>query len=337
MKKISVSVCIANYNGLDVVEACIDSVLNQSAISGVEIIVHDDASSDHSIDLILKKYPEIKLIKSETNVGFCLANIRMAERASGEYLLFLNNDAELFPDAIETLLTAAHSSTKATIFGLPQYDANTHEFIDCGAFIDPFFNAVPNRQLQKAQVAMIAGACLWIPKNLWVELGGFPDWFESMAEDLYLCCRARLAGYSVTALPTSGFYHRIGNSFGGGKIENNRLLTTFRRRRLTERNKLFTMLIIVPRIWLYLFSPVQVMLLMIEGALLALIKMQWRIWADIYAPLIYHVYAYRSRWLKLRYSAQQHKCISFKCWLLSMQWRPYKLQMLIKYWIPEIK
>ena len=42
---------------------------------------------------------------------------------------------------------------------------------------------------------MVIGACLWIQKGLWEELGGFPEWFGSIAEDMYLCCRARLAGY----------------------------------------------------------------------------------------------------------------------------------------------
>ena len=37
---------------------------------------------------------------------------------------------------------------------------------------------------------MVIGACLWIPQGLWTELGGFPEWFESIAEDMYLCCRA---------------------------------------------------------------------------------------------------------------------------------------------------
>jgi GT2 family glycosyltransferase len=214
-EKINVSICIANFNGLDIIDACVESVLIQKNIANIEIIIHDDFSTDSSVNLIKEKYKDIKLIESESNVGFCVANNRMATCAKGEYLLFLNNDAELFSDAVETLLTATQAADVPTIFGLPQYATDTHELIDCGAFIDPFFNAVPNQTLRQAEVAMVAGACLWVPKKIWVELGGFPEWFESIAEDLYLCCRARLAGYSVVALGTSGFYHRVGNSFGG--------------------------------------------------------------------------------------------------------------------------
>ncbi|MCZ7654266.1 MAG: hypothetical protein M5R42_08205 [Rhodocyclaceae bacterium] len=77
---------------------------------------------------------------------------------------------------------------------------------------------MPNRDPRRQDVAMVAGACLWIPKHLWDELGGFPEWFGSIGEDLYLCCMARLAGHPVRAPGTSGYRHGVGASFGGGKV-----------------------------------------------------------------------------------------------------------------------
>src|SRR3546814_17849038 len=91
---------------------------------------------------------------------------------------------------------------------------------------------------------MFMGACVWIPKNLWVELGGCPEWFGSIGEDLYLCCRARLAGYRVESLNHSGYRHWVGYSFGGGKVKGDRLATTKIRRALSERNKSFVMILI---------------------------------------------------------------------------------------------
>lgn len=335
--EITVSICIANFNGENIITSCVESIVKQTATSIIEIIIHDDNSTDHSVSLIKQKYPNIKLIASDQNVGFCIANNRMAKLAQGKYLLFLNNDAELFPDAIATLLAATESSNVPTIYGLPQYLTGTHELLDCGAFIDVFFNTVPNKVLKQCDVAMVAGACLWIPKAVWDELGGFPAWFESIAEDLYLCCRARLSGYSVIALATSGFYHRVGNSFGGGRTDNNQLVTTFKRRALSERNKLFTTLIIASNSWLCLFLPLQLTCLMLEGITLTLLKRQWRIWVEIYGPLISMIYRYRIQWEGLRQNVQQHKRISFKKWLNVMRWQPYKLTMLMKYGVPSIK
>lgn len=89
-----ISVCIANYNGEKFLSECIESVLNQVASPHFEIIVHDDASTDASLEQIAR-YDNIKLIRSPENVGYCVANNRMAEAAFGEYLLLLNNDAVL--------------------------------------------------------------------------------------------------------------------------------------------------------------------------------------------------------------------------------------------------
>jgi glycosyltransferase involved in cell wall biosynthesis len=66
-----VSVCIANFNGESIIADCIDSVLRQKNAPEFEILVHDDASSDASLE-VLKKYDSIRLIQSSENVGFCI-------------------------------------------------------------------------------------------------------------------------------------------------------------------------------------------------------------------------------------------------------------------------
>ena len=97
---IACSVCIANYNGIELIDACIDSVRAQDCGVAVEIIVHDDASTDDSAAHIAARHPDVRLIESRENVGFCIANNRMAAAAKGDYLLLLNNDATLLPDAL---------------------------------------------------------------------------------------------------------------------------------------------------------------------------------------------------------------------------------------------
>ncbi|MDF1578923.1 MAG: glycosyltransferase family 2 protein, partial [Desulfobulbales bacterium] len=214
------SVCIANYNGEKFLEPCLNSILAQEFDPPVEIIVHDDRSTDNSVQLLRDRFPQVQLIASETNVGFCVGNNRMAAAATGEYLLLLNNDAVLHKNSLKTLHDAALKYGRG-VYGLAQYDAETGELIDIGSFLDLFYNPIPNRDPNHPEVAMIIGACLWIDKRLWDEIGGFPEWFGSMAEDMYLCCRARLMGYPVTALAQSGFDHWVGSSFGGGKAKEN--------------------------------------------------------------------------------------------------------------------
>lgn len=334
----TVSVCIANYNGLSVIDECIASVLTQDCELTLEIIVHDDASTDNSLHYIRTAYPEVILIESSENVGFCVANNRMVRRASGEFILLLNNDAELYRNAIATLYEAARDSVGRTaILGLPQFNYYTGELLDIGSLVDPFLNPVPNRNPERGEVALVMGSCLWIQKSLWQTLGGFPEWFNSIGEDLYLCCRARLAGYPVRALGISGYRHRVGGSFGGGKVHHGRLVTTYRRRALSEKNKTFVMILCYPMSLLLVILPLHLLLICLEGVLLTLLKRNFRLWRDIYAPLIPDLWRAREKAVILRREIQAHRVRSVCAFLKSIRWIPWKLEMIFRHGLPEIK
>lgn len=330
------SVCIANYNGVDVIADCIGSVLAQQGRVSYEILVHDDASTDGSVTYIREHFPGITLIESRDNVGFCVANNRMAARARGRYLLLLNNDAALFPDALETLLLRAEQARQACILGLPQYDWDSGRIIDRGSLLDPFLNAVPNLDAGRHEVAVVAGACLWLPRSLWERLGGFPDWFGSMAEDHYLCCRARLLGSPVVCLNGSGFRHRVGYSFGGGQARSGRLSTTFRRRGLSERNKSFVLAICYPLPALCLLLPVHLLLLITEGVLLSLLKRDGRYWTLIYGPCLAQLWRNRNLLLQTRAEVQSQRRVGLKVFFSTFVALPYKLKLLLRHGLPFV-
>lgn len=332
-----ISVCIANYNGMEVIDDCIASVLEQDCDFPVEIIVHDDASTDGSAQHIRAAYPQVILIESADNAGFCIANNRMVERASGEFVLLLNNDASLFPDALATLYQAAQNIGRPAILGLPQYDAHSGELIDIGCLLDPFLNPIPNLNPLRGEVGMVIGACLWIPKGLWDELGGFPEWFGSIAEDMYLCCRARLAGYAVRALPVSGYRHWQGKSFGGNRVAENRLSTTYRRRVLSERNKSFVMVLTYPAPAFHCIFPLHLALLLTEGAVLALLKFRWAPFRDIYLACLKALWHERVRLRLLRRKLQAERHVGVCCFFSAFSLFPHKIRLLLKHGIPQIR
>ncbi len=331
------SVCIANYNGEAFLEGCIGSVLKQECALEFEIIVHDDASEDGSLQLLRSKLPDITLIESEKNVGFCKSANRMAAKASGEYLLMLNNDAELFPDALATLHAYARKLGEPAILTLPQYDFDTGELVDRGSLVDMFLNPVPNLDPHRRQVAMTIGACLWIPKTQWTQLGGFPEWFESLAEDLYLCALARLRGITVQAVTGSGYRHRSGASFGGGKVVSNSLNTTVHRRRLSERNKSYTMVMCYPAPWFQLIFPVHLISLLFEGLFLALIKREFGLWRDIYWSCVCELWRNRLRLRQHRREVQKQRLVNAAEFFATTTPVPRKLSMLFRYGIPKIR
>jgi len=331
------SVCVANYNGAGVISACIDSIKNQRFEYPVEIIVHDDMSTDNSIRIISEKYPEIILIEGPENVGFCISNNRMAAKARGKYILFLNNDACLLPDALDKLYSHSESEKELMITGLPQYDMETGELIDRGSLFDLFLNPVPNKDISITDVGMVIGACLWLPRSLWNELGGFPEWFQSLAEDMYLCCLARLSGYNVRVLPDSGFKHWVGKSLGGGKVDAGKLVTSMKRRALSERNKSFVMALIYPRPLFHVMFPLHLLLLLIEGLTLSVVKFDFRLLRRIYLPSLGAVFFEYTRLARLRKIIQARRCISLRSFLSVFLPGPYKVRMFFKHGLPEVK
>jgi GT2 family glycosyltransferase len=331
------SICIANYNGASVIAPCLKSIYSQDFHLPLEIIIHDDASTDSSVDFIRSHFPDVTLIVSEGNVGYCVSNNRMVSRARGRYILLLNNDAVLHRDAIRTLYDHAERQPGPAILGLPQYDMQTGELIDRGSLLDLFLNPVPNLDRGRTDVGMVMGACLWITKVLWDELGGFPEWFGSLAEDLYLCCIARLRGYPVMVLPESGFDHWVGKSFRGGKIVQNTLQTSYKRRAMSERNKSYTFFICWPSVLVYPCFALHLVLLGLEGLLLSGIKVDRKILENIYLRCLRSLWAEKNRLLRERSKIQVSRTIGVARFFSVFTWVPYKMKMFIRFGLPNIR
>lgn len=331
------SVCIANYNGSELIEDCLNSVFAQDCDFPIEVIVHDDASTDGSIEIVRECYPDAIVIRGEKNVGFCISNNRMVARARGKYILLLNNDAALFPDALRTLMKEAERIGKPAILGLPQYNYETGVLLDMGSLCDPFLNPIPNLDAARRDVAMVSGACLWIPRSLWEKLGGFPDWFGSLAEDLYLCSLTRLNGYTVQTVGTSGFRHRVGHSLGGGGVMSGGLSTTYRRRIWSERNKTFVMILSYPAPLFQIMLPIHLIMLLVEGLLLTLIKREPKIFNTIYLAVIKAAWRERLHLCALRRRFQSQRLIGTWQFLSVFIWMPHKLLLLLKYGVPKIR
>ena len=332
------SICIANYNGEATLGDCLQSVFSQAGAMAFEVIVHDDASTDASLSLLRERYPEVEVLASRDNVGFCVSNNRMVAHARGEFVLLLNNDAALYPDALATLLDMALQQQPQGILTLPQYDWQSGELVDRGCLLDLFCNPVPNLDPRRRDVAMVIGACLWIPHVLWHELGGFPEWFESIAEDLYLGCRARLAGYPVQVAASSGYRHWQGKSFGGNRVAADAgLVTTYRRRRLSERNKTYALIVCTPAPLLWLLLPLHLIALSVEGAVLSLLRHDARLWREVYAGVWRALRAERHRLRAERIHAQGTRHTTLAAYLRAFTLAPRKLAMLWRYGLPRIR
>lgn len=330
------SVCIANYNGAAILADCLASVFAQNVGADIEVIVHDDASTDGSISLLQEHYPQVELLASQENVGFCIGNNRMVSHARGEYILLLNNDAALCPGALEALIRGARASDHPGILTLPQYDWESGTLVDLGCLLDPFCNPIPNLNPEQDQVAYVIGACMFLPRAAWNELGGLPEWFGSIAEDMYLCSLARLRGLPVAALAASGYRHRQGATFGGNRVESG-INTSIKRRRLSERNKTRVLMIFTPGLPMWPLLFLHIVALMLEGTALSMVRGDATLLRDVYGPAMMTPFREWAILRTRRREVQATRAISIPKWFSTVRWQLRKVVMLLRYGVPKVR
>lgn len=330
------TVCIANFNGEQLLPECLDSVLGQECDWEVEIIVHDDASDDRSCAVLREHYPQVRVLKSKRNVGFCVSNNRMAAVANGRYLLFLNNDAALMPGALRALRQKREEFAGDVILTLPQYDWQTGAPVDRGCLLDPFYNPIPITQACNATPAYVIGACLFIPSALWNRWGGFPEWFESLAEDMYLGVRARLESVPVHCVDQSGYRHRQGASFGGNRAEERALNTRIRRRFLSERNKTAVLMIATPGLLVWPWLGIHVLGLIAEGMTLSVLKRDGQLWRQIYLRALVSVWHLRTTIMATRKEVQRHRSVNIRGYLQIFRAQLRKIRLLRSHGLPNV-
>ena len=212
MARPDVSVVVTNWNGRELLQACLQSMYDKTTEMRTEIIVVDDASTDSSAEMVRSKFPDVKLVLNETNLGFARANNRGVEHATGRYVLLLNSDTELLNNAIKILADFLDTHPDAAVCGgcLKNKDLSTQ--ISYGSFpsfsqaiIDALFlndlfphAGFPNRgafppesTVSPRKVDFIIGADLLIRKEIIDQLGLFDELFQAYCEEVDFCYRIR--------------------------------------------------------------------------------------------------------------------------------------------------
>ncbi|RKX27728.1 MAG: glycosyl transferase, partial [Candidatus Zixiibacteriota bacterium] len=90
--KTEISIVLISYNGREFIEDCLRTTVESLGNTSPEIIVVDNASGDGTTEIIESKFPQARIIKNKTNLGFARAVNQGLEAASGEYILLLNQD-----------------------------------------------------------------------------------------------------------------------------------------------------------------------------------------------------------------------------------------------------
>lgn len=266
--KITVAVC--NYNGAEHLPPCLEALAAQTHAVD-ELLIVDNASTDGSEALVRERWPAARWIPMGHNDGPCPARNMGLERARNEWVLLVDNDAVLAPDALAKLAAAARARPDAALLqprsvfaGDPDvvhYDGGRFHY--AGLFSLRNFS-VPIARAEGRGVVDVDGAVsvvLLARRSLVLELGGFdPDYFI-LFEDLDLSYRLRLAGHAILSVEDALVLHRGGT--GGisfrGAIEYPR-----RRAFFHSRNR-----------WIYLYKCYSARTLFVAAPGLLLYELVW--------------------------------------------------------------
>ncbi|PKP34368.1 MAG: glycosyl transferase family 2 [Bacteroidetes bacterium HGW-Bacteroidetes-17] len=235
------SIVIVNYNVKHFLKQCLNSVLLAAKTISYEIICIDNHSVDGSAEMITRDFPQIKLIKNDTNLGFgkaCNQGIKIAE---GEYILILNPDTVLENDSLTKPLLFMDAHPEAGSLGVKMIDGNgkflpeskrglptpAAAFYKMSGLSKLFF---PSRifgkyyldQLNKDEIQsvhVLTGAYMLIRKSVLEKTGYFDEQFFMYGEDVDLSHRIIQAGYKNYYFPKARIIHYKGESTKKESIE----------------------------------------------------------------------------------------------------------------------
>jgi GT2 family glycosyltransferase len=232
------SIIIPNFNGKLFLKTCLDSIEKQN-YSFYEIIIVDNASSDGSAEYIKENYPEIILIQNKKNLGFAAAVNQGIKISTSEYMFLLNNDVELEPDCISSLLNCiekdenifAVSSKMVQYNDRSKMDDAGDEYTILGWTCKVGNGKSPDLYTtERKTFSACAGAAIY-RKNILDKLKYFDENFFAYMEDVDISYRARIWGYKCVYCPEAVVYH-LGSGTSGSRYNEFKI-------RLAARNNVY--------------------------------------------------------------------------------------------------
>ncbi len=219
-----VSIVIPNKDHLEDLQRCITSIIEKSTYDNYEILVVENNSTTKEIFEYYKKLQEnplIKVLNYKGEFNYSRINNLAITRASGEYILLLNNDTQVITlDWIEELLMYAQRNDVGAVGAKLYYEDRTiqhagvvlglgaHRTAGHSHYGISYHNLGYMGRLCYAQNVMaVTGACLMMRKALFEKLGGLDEHFAVSLNDVDLCVRAWKAGYVNVFTPFAELYH----------------------------------------------------------------------------------------------------------------------------------
>lgn len=244
-----VAIVILNWNGKELLEKFLPSIIAHSPIELCDIYVADNASTDDSIVFIKKHFSGIKIIQNASNGGFAKGYNDALNQVDAPLYALVNSDIEVTENWLELILNYFKTHPNTAIIQPKILDYNNKDKFEyagaAGGFIDSYgfafcrgriFNNLEfdkNQYDDTTDIFWASGACFFIRSKVFHELKGFDENYFAHFEEIDLCWRAQNSDYTVSYVGTSTVYH-----VGGATLKENNPHKTF----LNFRNSLLTLI-----------------------------------------------------------------------------------------------
>lgn len=228
-----ISILIVGYNSAEHILPCISAIPKACMQSSYETLFIDNGDGSTEA-LVARAFPEVTILPSLGNVGFAAANNRLADLATGEYLLLLNPDVVLKPSAIDALVTAASNHAEASAWGGVTLDRNGKPDLGNRVHV-PSLRELSSRLTGRSranygaiqgvtkdtEVPVLSGSFAMIARNAWDEANGMDERYFLYCEEVDLFYRLAAKGHSFWRVTDARAYHDIGH---GELISRTRML-----------------------------------------------------------------------------------------------------------------
>jgi GT2 family glycosyltransferase len=249
---IDVTIIIVSYNTMRLLEACLHSIYNNISELNFEVIVVDNNSRDGSQEMVKKNFSDVKLIQNKENLGFSKANNQGIRIAKGDYLLLLNPDTAIMPEALDSMVEFMKKNQKVGAIGPKLIDINGVVQPSAGRedtiytvllrYCTPrSFNVKIKRILAKnhfrkfrkllgsqvdsyllrseietpTEIDRISGASFLVRRKTIKEVGLLDEKIFLYSEDADLCFRIKKKGWKIVYFPEAKIIHYGGGASGG--------------------------------------------------------------------------------------------------------------------------
>lgn len=217
-----VSAIVLNWNGRDDLIECLESLMTVN-YPNLEVIVVDNASTDGSVDATRSTF-DVTIVENKQNLGFgggCNSGLAIA---SGEYLLFMNNDVIVDKEFLTELVEVAESHPNIGVAGPKVYNYyRKNELCSTGGKISLAkgvmrefgeFEEDHGQYDEMRTVDFVTGCVMLVREPLIDAIGAFDEQYFIYLDDVDFCMRASRAGFITVYVPSSKIWHKVSATFG---------------------------------------------------------------------------------------------------------------------------